>query len=136
VAFRFDIPFDSALAHRGFSHSLAFALIVGAAAAAAARLLNAAPWTAFGFVSLAAASHGFLDALTDGGRGVMFFWPFDDERFFFPWRVILVSPIGIRGFISQYGLEVLQSEAIWVWLPASAMLLVVYALRRLTGRTI
>ena len=40
---------------------------------------------------VAMASHGVLDALTDGGRGVGFLIPFSSERFFFPWRPIPVS---------------------------------------------
>ena len=45
------------------------------------------------------ASHGVLDALTDGGPGVAFLAPFDDTRYFFPWRPIRVSPLW-RGFFS------------------------------------
>jgi hypothetical protein len=35
----------------------------------------------FSFVT---ASHGMLDAMTDGGLGVAFFAPFDNARYFFP----------------------------------------------------
>jgi hypothetical protein len=50
------------------------------------------PWT---FFFLATASHGLLDAMTDGGLGVAFFSPFDKHRYFFPWTPIRVSPIGL-----------------------------------------
>ncbi len=133
VAFRFDIPYDSAWAHRGFTHSLGFALVLGGCAAAGARWLHARRWLAFLFVALAAASHGLLDAFTTGGRGIMFFWPLEEERFFFPWRVILVSPIGLRRFLSDHGLAVLANELVWVWLPSLALALVVYAVRRLVA---
>ena len=66
---------------------------------------------------LSAASHGLLDALTDGGLGVAFFSPFDRTRYFFPVRPIAVSPIGIREFFSEQGLVVMTSELTWVWLP-------------------
>jgi hypothetical protein len=36
------------------------------------------------FLFLATASHGILDAFTDGGRGIAFFAPFGTERYFFP----------------------------------------------------
>jgi inner membrane protein len=61
-------------------------------------------------------SHGLLDAMTDGGLGVAFFAPFHNERFFFPWTPIRVSPIG-AGFFSARGLTTLKSELLWVWLP-------------------
>jgi hypothetical protein len=37
-------------------------------------------------VFLATASHGVLDATTNGGLGVAFFSPFDNRRYFLPWR--------------------------------------------------
>ena len=47
-------------------------------------------------VALVVASHGLLDALTDGGLGAALLWPFSDERFFAPWRPLPVAPIGAR----------------------------------------
>jgi inner membrane protein len=64
------------------------------------------------------ASHGLLDAMTDGGRGIAFFAPFSPHRYFFPWRPIAVSPIG-AGFFSARGLRVLVSEARWIWVPSA-----------------
>jgi inner membrane protein len=66
---------------------------------------------------LCTASHGVFDAMTSGGLGVAFFAPFDETRYFFPWRPIRVSPIGF-GFFSRRGLAVLLSEIVWLWLPA------------------
>jgi inner membrane protein len=63
-------------------------------------------------------AHGILDALTDGGQGVAFLWPFDPTRFFLPWRPLRVSPLGLDGFFTPWGMEVLRSEILWVWLPA------------------
>jgi inner membrane protein len=68
---------------------------------------------------LATASHGVLDALTDGGPGIAFVVPFDDTRYFLPWQPIRVSPISLERFLSARGLRVLRSEAIWVWLPSA-----------------
>ena len=67
------------------------------------------------------ASHGFLDAFTNGGLGVAFFSPFDPTRYFFPWTPIEVSPIGAVRFFSQRGLLVIISELRWVWLPSLAL---------------
>ena len=44
--------------------------------------------------------------------------PLSDERFFFPVRVIEVSPLSIRRVFSPAGVAVLLSEFLWVWLPA------------------
>ena len=83
----------------------------------------------FLFFFLLTASHGLLDALTDGGLGIALLSPFTNERFFFPWTPIVVSPIGIRGFFSRWGLEVLKSELVWVWLPSLLMVVGVRLLR-------
>ncbi len=64
------------------------------------------------------ASHGLLDALTNGGLGVAFFSPFDLGRYFFPWRPIEVSPLALQPFISGRGMAVLGSEIQWIWAPA------------------
>jgi inner membrane protein len=74
-------------------------------------------WAWFAVVT---ASHGILDALTNGGRGIAFFAPFSNHRYFFPWRPIQVSPIGV-GFFSARGLRALASESLWIWLPSAIM---------------
>jgi inner membrane protein len=79
------------------------------------------------------ASHGILDALTRGGEGVAFFAPFDDTRYFFPWRPVRVSPIGLD-FFGRAGLGVLASELLWLWLPAGVVL-AVSRLRRRCARS-
>ena len=71
------------------------------------------------FVS--AASHGLLDAMTSSGLGIAFFSPFSNERYFFPWNPIRVSPLSIGRFMSKRGWEVLQSEFVWIWLPSLAI---------------
>lgn len=106
------------LGHRGVTHSIAFALALGAVAAyGVGRRVPAAQTAAltvlFFVVTL---SHGLLDALTNGGPGVAFAAPFSPERYFLPWRPIEVSPIGVR-FFSLRGLSVMVSEMVWVWLP-------------------
>ncbi|PYR66574.1 MAG: hypothetical protein DMF88_15795, partial [Acidobacteria bacterium] len=75
------------------------------------------------------ASHGLLDAMTNGGRGIAFFAPFSNHRYFFPWRPIQVSPIG-AGFFSPRGLRVLASEAVWIWVPSAIIAVSARVVRR------
>ena len=130
IAFYFGLPYESAWAHRGFTHSIFFALLMGAGAAAGARTLHSTRLIAFVFVSVATASHGMLDAFTNGGAGIAFFWPFGNERYFMPLQLIQVSPIGISRFFSPWGAMVLWSELKWVWLPCFTLATVVCVLRR------
>ena len=45
--------------------------------------------------SVSAVTHPLLDALTDGGSGVMLLFPFNDARLFFPWRPIHAGNIEV-----------------------------------------
>lgn len=132
IGFWLGIPYGHPLGHRGLTHSLSFA----AALAALLTFVAAGPQTprgaVFGFLFCCTASHGVIDALTDGGLGVAFLAPFDDARFFFPWRPIRVSPIGVSGFLGRRGIEVLRSEIVWIWLPSLAA----GALAWLAGRVV
>jgi inner membrane protein len=132
LAFGFGIPYGSMFGHRGFTHSLVFAALLGVFVTAAffRDATNRAALAAF--FSLATASHGALDALTNGGLGVAFFAPFSGERYFFPFRPVEVSPIGVGAFFGESGLAVIKSELLWVWLPTSLCLAVWLILR---GRT-
>jgi inner membrane protein len=126
IAFAFGIPYEDMFGHRGFTHSLFFAAVVGALAAAhvshqSHALHHSRPShqaALFVWFTALTASHGILDAMTNGGRGIAFFAPFSDHRYFFPWRPIQVSPIGV-GFFSARGLRVLASEAGWIWVPSA-----------------
>jgi inner membrane protein len=80
------------------------------------------------YLFLATASHGILDAFTDGGLGVAFFSPFDSTRYFFPFRPIEVSPIGAR-FFSERGLSVFYNELAWVWLPCIVFAITAFVVR-------
>jgi inner membrane protein len=130
LAFRLGVAYSDQMGHRGFSHSLLFAFILAAIACLFCARLNASRLVAFVFVLAAGASHGLLDMLTNGGLGIAYLWPFSDQRFFFPEQVIQVSPLGIHRFLGPAGLAVLESELLWVWLPASAVLAALLLLRR------
>jgi len=71
------------------------------------------------------ASHSLLDAMTTGGLGVAFFSPFENARYFLPWRPIQVSPMGFKKFFSEWGLEVIKSELIWIGIPFVLMLVAI-----------
>lgn len=117
AAFYFGIPYGHPLGHRGVSHSLAFAVLLGVIAAMAAPSLRSSRRVAFAVVMVSAASHGLLDAATTGGKGVALLAPFTMRRYFFPWRPIQVSPIGFSRLFSSLGASVGLSELTWVWLP-------------------
>lgn len=119
VGFRLGIPYADILGHRGFFHSLAFALGMGLVGAGLAPALRCGRMAALGVGFFAVASHILLDAMTSGGLGVAAFWPVEQGRVFCPWRPIRVSPIGLRAFLSQRGVDVLLSELRWVWLPCA-----------------
>ena len=86
-------------------------------------------WQAGVLLSLCTASHGVLDALTDAGRGIAFFLPFDSDRYFFPWRPLATSPLSISRFFSGPALEILWNELLWVWLPLGSLATAVRAAR-------
>ncbi len=119
AAFFLGIPYGHPLGHRGFSHSLAFAAVLGIIGALILRAdRNGARsfWTTAIAACAAAASHGLLDMVTNGGLGVGILMPFDVERFFFPFRPILVSPFSPSTFFAVVG-SIMKSEILWVWLP-------------------
>ena len=133
LAFALGIPYAHPLGHRGLTHALAFAAVLGASVAYTAFRRDPARRQLAVLFALAAASHGLLDAMTTGGMGVGFAIPFTSERFFFPFRPIRVSPIGVEAFISARGLAVLASELVWVGLPSAALALAAWTWRRRRG---
>jgi inner membrane protein len=135
LAFRFGIPYSHEFGHRGASHSLLFAVVLGSIACLLASHLRASRTAAFLFVTVACASHGLLDMLTNGGHGVAYFWPLSDHRFFFPNQVIEVSTLNLRRFFGQAGVDVLLSELHWIWLPTLLLGMAGYAVRKRNARS-
>ena len=123
--------------HRGFTHSLFFALVAAIVVMGVALRdmprYRRAWWGTLIFLFACAASHGVLDAMTNGGAGIAFFSPFSNARYFLPWTPLEVSPIG-RNFFSEDGVETLLSEAIWLWLPCAAVWLTTITARWLIAR--
>lgn len=137
VAFHFGIPYSHWLGHRGASHSLLFAVLVSAAVARfefrQVPLHSRDRWQLFGLCTLAMASHGVLDAFTDGGLGIAFFLPLSAHRFFLPFQPLMVSPIGIQNFLEGPALAVLTREILYVWLPVLGALVLVRVWPRRSG---
>src|SRR5215831_4625557 len=100
ISFHVGLPYDHVLGHRGFSHSLLFAAgLASIMTVLVRRTLMASPSGArlWAFFFLTTASHGVLDALTNGGLGVEFFGP--------------------------RGLRVMWSELGWIWAPSAVVFL-------------
>ena len=132
------VSYDSVWGHRGITHSLFIAALLSIMVVYffyKERKIFSRPWFFLFVVFFAAtASHGMLDAMTGGGpkvRGVAFFAPFYDARYFFPFRPILVSPISITRFFSERGWQVLQNEFIWVWIPSIIVMALASLIKKL-----
>jgi inner membrane protein len=133
IGFRFGIRYGDFWGHRGFTHSLVFAaLLAGIVVFVVFRrgVSGVGRCALLAYIFLATASHGVLDATTNGGLGVAFFSPFENSRYFLPWRPIRVSPISVHRFFSGRGYAALQSELLWVWVPAILFAGLVLAFRR------
>ena len=133
IGFEFGIGYRDMLGHRGLSHSLPFALLIAFGAAWIA-LSGTSParkaWLPLVlFFFAVTASHGLLDALTDGGLGVAFFAPFSNTRYFLPWRPIKVSPLGPDAFFGRRGLAALWSEFKWIWIPSATVFVIAHQAR-------
>jgi inner membrane protein len=130
IGHAFGVPYEHPLGHRGFSHSILFALCIGLCGLCFANKLKATRTIAFLMLFFSALSHGVLDALTNGGLGVAFFSPFTNERYFFSWRPIRVSPMSLEPFLKLRGWRVFLSELVWVWFPSLSFTLLVRGLRQ------
>ena len=134
IGFASGIDYGDLFGHRGLSHSLLFAAAWSSVVVLweYRRVKKGCKewWTLLGLFFMATASHGVLDAMTNGGLGVAFFSPFNTTRFFLPWRPINVSPIGVGRFLSHRGAAVIISELLWIWLPLSVLWICAWLLRK------
>ena len=97
------------IGHRGASHSLVMALVIGLLAAIAARRFGWPPLRTAVVASLAVASHTVLDVLGAGGKGLALLWPLSSHRFHSPWRPFPDAPRGLK-LLSRPGLAELATE--------------------------
>ena len=134
LGFAFGIPYHHFFGHRGFFHSPFFALLLSTFVVSlffpSTKSFSKLWWYYVSFFFLVSASHGVLDALTDGGLGIALLSPFDNNRYFFPWTPISVSPIGIMGLMSYRGFLVIKSEFIYVWLPSLVLATFISSIRK------
>lgn len=128
LAFKFGIPYLHPFGHRGFTHSILFALfwsvLLSLFFGKSRKLIF------FIVLFLSTLSHGILDAMTSGGKGVGFFIPFENSRYFFPFRAIKVSPIGIEKFFSEWGINVVLSELKYIGIPCALILITLFFVRK------
>jgi inner membrane protein len=130
IGLRCGIPYGNMFGHRGFFHSLCFAFLSAIVGALAFRRLGVRSVNAFVFLFLSMASHGLLDAATNGGLGIALFSPFSNHRYFFPWHPIAVAPLSAARFFSSRFSLVMLSEIKWIWLPFISLGLIGLVVRR------
>lgn len=121
ICFKLGIPYSSFWGHRGFFHSIFFACIPGAFTGFVLMKTAKRKWKEglffAGYFSFVISLHGILDAFTNGGLGIALLSPFLNKRYFSPFTPVEVSPISVHAFLDGRGLQILQNEMVWVWLP-------------------
>jgi len=127
VGLGLGVPYEHFWGHRGFTHSLFFAVLTGALVAGIISRPIGAKTAQIGlYFSLCVASHGMLDAFTNGGLGIAFFSPFNDDRYFFSISPVEVSTLNIARFFQGQGIPVLKSEIVWIWIPSLVVMVIGY----------
>ncbi len=122
IAFSIGIPYGHFFGHRGFFHSPFFAaccsFILLCLFMWEIKLFSKQWWKYWIYFFILTASHGILDAFTNGGLGIALLSPFSNTRYFFPWTPIEVSAIGgLPVLFTQRGMMVLWSEFCLIWIP-------------------
>jgi inner membrane protein len=112
IGYAQGVPYGAPFGHRGASHSLVAAALAALVTALIAKMSGIEFKRTWQFAFLSMGSHGLLDAITIGGQGVAFFWPWNLDRYFLPWRLIPAAPIG-AGFFTWHCAEILTMEALW-----------------------
>lgn len=133
ILFRFGATYDDVWSHRGFSHSFGFAVFLGIVAALMLRR-HVAPLFAFAVIAFSAVSHGLLDMITNGGHGIAILWPLSDQRYFFDWRPVQVSPLAASR-LPMRAAAIARTELLWVWLPLMGLAWVARMVRDEKGAT-
>ncbi|MCF8461546.1 MAG: metal-dependent hydrolase [Flavobacteriales bacterium] len=138
LSFKLGIPYEHPFGHRGFFHSLIFAYLQGLFIVrifySNLAFATRASMTIGFYFFCCGVSHSILDAMTNGGLGVAFFAPFDNTRYFLPWRPIEVSPVDVVSFFGEWGMRVLKSELYYVMIPSFLLMLGMYGVRKFKNK--
>ena len=84
LTFSWGYAYGHILGHRGFTHSILFAFLLGflilLVLGREISKFSKKWWRIYLCSSIIFFTHGLLDAMTNGGLGVAFFFPFDNNR--------------------------------------------------------
>jgi inner membrane protein len=127
ILLQMGVSWYSVYGHRGFTHSIGFALICGLLLAMYFRQRSP---QALIFGAAVVLSHALLDAITWGGQGVALYWPINNDRFLFSYHPLPASPLDLLHFIRWSGF-ILRAEFRIVWMPLIGFTLVAWAIRKL-----
>ncbi len=132
------VGYDSFFGHRGFFHSFFFCMVLAIFLTGTfykeEKTFSKTGWLYIVYFFLCGVSHGLLDMMTSGGLGVAVFSPFYNERFFFGWRPIRVSPMSVSRFFDGRAWAILSSEWKWIGMPCVIWLGTVVIARKIKDR--
>jgi inner membrane protein len=123
VTYALEIRANEPLGHRGLFHSLLASIVLAAVATwfVGRGLDRRGPEhrRVFFFLLFSAASHGVLDALTQGEVGVALFAPFSPVRVASPWKLLPACPVGLTEYLGYFGLLTLANEVLYAAAPVA-----------------
>ena len=135
IGYYLGIPYDHLFGHRGISHSIFFALLIGFVVYflffRKENLSRSKSLIIFIYFSFITMSHGLLDMLTDATHGIPFFAPLDNTRYFFPYRPINAPSLDVEYFLREQLLEVLVGEVILISISVVGLVLFNLLLKKL-----
>ena len=109
----FGFSSEDLFGHRGITHSVLFACIVGILAVTMffrkSGLTRKATLLLTAYFFLLTASHGFLDAFNDSRVGVAFWAPFENGRYLFPFNPIVPSSVLLTDS-SSFGISLIVGK--------------------------
>ncbi len=97
--------------HRGLSHSMVVGVLLAVGFGRWARRWKVNQWQATWAALLALGSHGVLDCMNVGSKGVALFWPISSRFFEVSWHPI-PAVITVEDLFRPVGLPVLLAEAV------------------------
>jgi len=135
IGLRLGLPYADCWGHRGATHSIIFAMMLGIVLTGILYLRKSIITRVTALIAafalfLAIIEHALVDAMTSGGLGVAYFWPFSCERYFFHFRPIRVSPLTASKFLQKLQ-PIAVSEMLWLVLPCLVLLVIDWRVRSL-----